>query len=163
MAPLVLLLFLAPAHAASADEAALWSAMHLTAQAAIDAGGLAQSRAASPEIRNLGKLVVGDYGEFDGRLRALAASAGINLADGPKPARGQFGELEQLQGVEFDRKFLNFSYGAADVLRKQMHDAARRDQNPSLHDLITLFERILWQDQFLSGWCLGHCVPRESR
>jgi predicted outer membrane protein len=163
MAPLILALFLAPAYSAPADDVALWSAMHLTAQAAIDAGGLAQSHAASPEIRNLGALVVRDFRDFDGRLRALAATARIPLPDGPKPARVQFGELEHLRGVEFDRKFLNFSYGAAELLRKQMHAAERQSHNASLHDVVGLFDRIVWQDQFLSGWCLGHCVQRENR
>jgi predicted outer membrane protein len=163
MATLILALLLAPAHAAPGDEAALWSAMYLTAQAAIDAGGLAQSRATSPEIRNLATLVVRDYGEFDRRLRALAASSGIVLADGPKPARVQFEELRSLQGGGFDRKFLNFSYGAADVLHKQMLDAERQSHNDALRDVIALFDRIVQQDQFLSGWCLGHCVQRGRR
>jgi len=146
-----------------ADDATLWSTMHLTAQAAIDAGSLAKSRAVSPEIRNLGLLVVRDAGEFDRRLQALAATAHIPLSDGPKPARVQFSELEQLRGVEFDRKFLNFSYGATETLRKQMHNAAQQIQNASLQDLVELFDRIVSQDQFLSGWCLGHCVPRSKR
>jgi predicted outer membrane protein len=163
MKKLLLALLLVSVPAVFADDSALWSTMHLTAQAAIDAGRLAQSRAVSPEIRNLGSLVVHDDSEFDRRLRALAASGGIALVDGPKPGRMQFEELQRLQGGDFDRKYLNFSYGASATLRKQMQDAVQQSHNSSLRDLIDLFDRIVWQGQFLSGWCLGHCVQRSGR
>ena len=53
-----LALVLVTATAPVSDEAATWSAIHLTARAAIEAGGLAQTRAKSPEVRNLGRLVI---------------------------------------------------------------------------------------------------------
>jgi predicted outer membrane protein len=163
MAAWVLVLFFASLPARPADdEAALWSAIHLTAQAAIDAGSLARSRAVSPEIRNLGSLVVRDDDELDRRLRALSAKAGIALADGPKPGKIQFEELQKLQGVDFDRKFLNFTYGASEALLRQMHDGAQRSGYAPLRDLIALFDHVVRQDQFLSGWCLGHCVPASK-
>ena len=143
-----------------ADETGRWSAIHLTAQAAIDAGSLAQSHAASPEIRNLGKLVVRDAGEFDRRLKKLAAAAGIVLAEQPKPGKTPLEELRGDQSTDFDRKFLNFNYAATDVLRKQMQDCAQRTGNARLRDLIATFDPIIKEDQFLSGWCLGHCVSR---
>jgi hypothetical protein len=159
MAALLLILVL---QSSAPDEAALWTTIHLTAQAAIEAGNLAQSRAGSPDIRNLGKLVVRDQGELDRRLQKLAAAAGIALVDAPKPARVQFEELRGLQGDDFNRKFLNFSYGACDVLRKQMADAVQRTHSASLRDLIAVFDPIVWQDQFLSGWCLGHCLKSKK-
>ncbi len=160
---LILTLLLAFAQPALAEDPAVWSAMHLTAQAAMDGASLAKSRAASPEIRNLGTLTARDLGDFDRRLRALAASAGIPLADAPKPAREQFEELLHTEDGSFDRKFLNFNYGANSVLRKQMHEAAGKTGSAALRDLIALFDEIVRQDEFLSGWCLGHCVQRSPR
>ena len=83
MAALLLIFLITPP--TIADETGLWSAIHLTAQAAIDGGSLAQSYARSPEVRNLGKLVVHDLGELDLRLKGLAAAAGIALTGEPKP------------------------------------------------------------------------------
>src|ERR1051326_4099515 len=134
------------------DEAGLWSAVHLTAKAAIDAGSLAQSRAVSPEIRNLGKLVVRDAGELDRRLTTIAAAAGIGLAEQPKPGQTQFEELRADQSADFDRKFLNFNYAVTEALRKQMHDCAQQTGNARLHDLVATFDPIIKEDQFLSGW-----------
>src|SRR5690349_10241052 len=105
MAMLLLMLFLQSS--TPFDEAASWNAIHLTAQAAIDAGNMAQSRATSPEIRNLARLAVRDAGDLDRRLKTLAGEAGILLTDGPKPARVQFEELRSAQGEDFNRKFLN--------------------------------------------------------
>jgi len=45
---LILILLLALTLPATADAAALWNTMHLTAQAAMDATALAQARASSP-------------------------------------------------------------------------------------------------------------------
>jgi predicted outer membrane protein len=158
MTALLLMFLMAPT--TTADEAGLWSAIHLTAQAAIDAGSLAQSNAVSPEIRNLGKLVVRDAAELDRRLTTLAATAGIVLAEQPKPGKTQLEELRD-QSADFDRKFLNFNYAATDALRKKMHDCARQTGNARLRDLIVTFDPIIKEDQFLSGWCLGHCVSRQ--
>jgi hypothetical protein len=144
------------------NEAAAWSAIHLTARAAIEGGGLAQERAHSPEIRNLGQLAVRDNSELDRRLMILAAQAGILLADGPKPGKTQLVELYGPQGVAFDRKFLNFNFGASQTLRQKMREAAGLSGNSPLSDLAALFDPIIQQDQFLSGWCLGHCVPRSN-
>ncbi|GEM_PF-4031849 len=126
--------------------------LHLTALVAIDGGRLAESRAVSPEIRNLGKLTAYDAGELDRRLRDLAARSRVALADTPKPAQEQFEALRKLQGVEFDREFLKFNYGANETLRKQL--AGVRE--------LAIFEPIIGQDAWLSGWCLGHCVPRRQ-
>jgi predicted outer membrane protein len=145
------------------DKTALLSAVHLTAQAGIEAGALAQSRAVSPEIRNLGRLVVHDNTDLDGRLLALAASEGIHLADGPRLGTEQLAELRGAQGTAFDRLFLNFNYGACEALRKQMRDAAAQLGRSPFAEIVALFDPIVQQDQFLSGWCLGHCVPRTSQ
>jgi predicted outer membrane protein len=139
---------------AQESESARWTKIHLTALVAIDAGRLAETRAVSPEIRNLGKLTAYDAGELDRRLRELAAKSGITLAGSPKPAQAQFEELRQLQGVEFDRKFLNFNYGAAESLYRQL---------ANVRELSAIFEPIIRDDAQLSGWCLGHCVPRKPQ
>jgi len=153
---------LTASEAPAANEAAAFSAIHLTAQAAIQAGELAQARASSAEIRNLGRLVVRDDTELDRRLLGLAAKAGVQLADSPKPGEMQLAELGGLRGAIFDRKFLNFNYGASEALLKQMHDAAGQLALSPLMGLVAIFAPIIRQDQFLSGWCLGHCVPRTK-
>jgi predicted outer membrane protein len=161
MVPLLLTFVLGTARERSGDETSPWNAMHLVSQAAIEAGSLAQQRATSPEIRNLGRLMVRDNSAFDRRLSALATARGIQLAEGPKPARIQFEELRGSHGVEFDRKFLNFGYAAAELLRKHMRDGAAQSGDASLRDLIAIFDPIIQQDEFLSGWCLGHCVSKS--
>jgi predicted outer membrane protein len=159
MIPLLMMFWLTPLP--RADETTLWNAIHLTAQAAMEAGSLAQARAVSPEIRNLGKLVVRDEGELDRRLKVLAEAAGIVLAEEPKPGKNQLQELKELQGVDFDRNFLNFSYGASETLRKRLTEGLKSG-DPSLRDLIAMFDPIIKQDEFLSGWCLGHCLPAKK-
>lgn len=148
--------------ARSAHEAASWNSIHLTARAVIEAGALAQTRAHSPEIRNLGRLVVRDISELDRRLAALAAKAGIQLASGPIPGKIQLTELGSLHGGIFDRKFLNFNYGASEALLHHMRDAEGPPGRSALHELVAIFGPIVRQDQFLSDWCLAHCLPRKN-
>jgi predicted outer membrane protein len=164
MRALILGLFLLPttSRAQVSGETTAWSSIHLVSLVAIEAGRLAHTQANSPEVRNLGQLLVRDNIELDRRLTILAAKARLHLADGPKFGEKQLAELRSLQGAVFDRKFLNFTYGVSDALRQKMRDAAGNRGNSPVSDLAALFDPIIKQDQFLSGWCLGHCLPRSN-
>jgi predicted outer membrane protein len=156
--------FTALALAAQAqDLGATLASIHALAQAEIEAARLAEVRGSTSEVRNLGKLALRDDSELDRRLLMLAARNGMRIASVPPVAPHQLTELHTSSGADFDRKFLVFSYGASKSLREAMENEVRRDRLSPLSRLVNLFSPIIRQHEFLSGWCLGHCLPAVHR
>jgi hypothetical protein len=153
---------LLPGAAQAPRAAGDWGALHATISAAIAGASLAQSRAHSPEIRNLARLVIRDDGELDRRLRALGAQTGVRIPDVPDEDRASLAELNAADATSFDRRFLNYSYGVGATLRERMRAAAAPPGSP-LRALAALFDPIVWQDGLLARWCLGHCVTQVGR
>lgn len=134
------------------------AAMLATAEAAQAGASLARGRAASPEIRNLADQVERDTTRFMARVRGLAQANGVEIIRVERPAQGQLAELTADRSGDFDRKYLVYNYGALTQLERQL-EAGQAGVWPEL----ARFGPVLRQSQFLSGWCLGHCLVGRSR
>lgn len=76
--------------------------------AAVEAGGLAQHRAARPDIRRFAAATVADRNRLDAELDALAQRKRISLPTTPNAVQQQMlSELLGLSGATFDRQYLD--------------------------------------------------------
>lgn len=99
-------------------ESELLSKMHTANQMQIKAGQLAESKGTTQAIRNFGRLLVRDHSFADKKIKALASRQSIQLMP-PMPKSPQekqqmemqkqmMAGLEQAQGADFDRQFIEF-------------------------------------------------------
>ena len=107
-------------------ESELLSKMHMANQMEIKAGQLAQSKGATQAIRNYGALLARDHSYADKRITALAKQQGIQLMQMQMPKspeekqkmdmqKQMMAALEQAQGADFDRLFIQFNIKAHEM------------------------------------------------
>lgn len=97
----------------SEEQRVALTAVHYHSQVAAYLGDLAGTRAASQEVRDLGRSLAEDHRRIDGQLAGLLKERGTDINALPHaPNRPQLeGELRQLEpktGEEFDREFVAF-------------------------------------------------------
>jgi predicted outer membrane protein len=70
------------------------------------AGDMAQTRAASEKVKDVGVHLKADHLALDTQVRAVAAQLGVSLPDKPNTdQQGWLAELSSKQGPDFDRTF----------------------------------------------------------
>jgi putative membrane protein len=71
-------------------------------------GELAQSRAASDDVRKFGQRMIEDHTKLDQKLTELATRKGMALPEKlDAPAQAKFEELAKLSGVKFDKAYVS--------------------------------------------------------
>ncbi len=107
-------------------ESELLSKMHMANQMEIKAGQLAESKGTAQAIRNFGALLVRDHSYADKRITNLAKQQNIQLMEMPMPKspdekqkmemqKQMIAGLEQAQGADFDRQFVEFNVKAHEM------------------------------------------------
>ncbi len=107
-------------------ESELLSKMHMANQMDIKAGQLAESKGTTQAIRNFGALLVRDHSYADKRIINLAKQQGVQLMEMPMPKfpdekqkmdmqKQMMVGLEQAQGADFDRQFVQFNLKAHEM------------------------------------------------
>ena len=75
--------------------------------AEVQLGQLAQSKAASDEVKSFANRMVTDHGKANEQLKSLAASKGVELpADTDKDHKKKMDKLGKLSGPDFDRAYM---------------------------------------------------------
>jgi putative membrane protein len=96
----------AAAQANQQDQTFLRKA-HQSNLAEIQAGRLAQQKAASASVRDMGARLVRDHTRLDSRLRPVADQLGVNLPDRPNAMQRQVAaQLSAKSGAAFDRAWV---------------------------------------------------------
>jgi putative membrane protein len=102
--------------------------------AEVKLGQLAQTRAASPEVRKFGELMVEDHSRANKELMALLQKKGLATPgrELPKPTQECYDRLSHLKGAEFDREYMK------DMVKDHKEDVAlfesfsKRGQDPDI-------------------------------
>jgi putative membrane protein len=69
-------------------------------------GQLAREKGSSPEVKNLGEMMVLDHSKANDELKSLAAKKNITLpADLDEKAQKNYNDLSKKQGEEFDKAY----------------------------------------------------------
>jgi putative membrane protein len=80
---------------------------HQSNLAEIQAGRLAQQKATSASVRDMGARLISDHTRLDSRLRPVANQLGVNLPDQPNPMQRQVAaQLSAKRGAAFDRAWV---------------------------------------------------------
>lgn len=91
----------------SAQDLAFLRAAHLDNLAEIQAGTVAEHRAASQAARNLGTRLVREHTSLDADLQRVANRLGVALPNAPTPERArQITQLSATNGVAFDQAWV---------------------------------------------------------
>ncbi len=125
----------------TSPESELLSKMHMANQMEIKAGQLAESKGTTQEIRQFGALLARDHSYADKRITNLAKQQNIQLMEMPmskSPDEKQKMEmqqqmmagLEQAQGADFDRQFIQFN-GKAHEMAVDMVSMGSQQLKPS--------------------------------
>jgi predicted outer membrane protein len=147
------------------------SRLHRIHQMGIEAGGLAQTHAASADVRALAQQLARFHGQGDARVRAAAAAEHITLVE-PMPfdegdrshmsaQNAAMNELRNLQGPPFDHAYLTAVIQSRDnalpVLRQILPQVVDQQAKAALSETITQLEnqrtaaRALFQREFPGG------------
>jgi putative membrane protein len=98
---------LAVAAQANQQDQAFLRKAHQSNLAEIQAGRLAQQKAASASVRDMGARLVSDHTRLDSRLRPVAGQLGVNLPGQPNAMQRQVAaELSAKSGAAFDRAWV---------------------------------------------------------
>lgn len=130
-----------PQAQAMSPESELLSKMHMANQMEIKAGQLAESKGTTQAIRNFGALLVRDHSYADKRISNLAKQQNIQIMQMPMPKspdekqkmemqKQMMAGLEQAQGADFDRQFIQFNI-KAQGMAVNMVSMASGQLNPS--------------------------------
>lgn len=93
--------------------------------AEIQAGQLAQTRGATPAVREYGRWMVTDHTSMDNMLRVIAEHEGIDVPTSPNATQMQQAkQLQNARGQAFDRVYIN-----AQVLDHEQTLAAFRQES----------------------------------
>jgi putative membrane protein len=72
------------------------------------AGDMAQQRASSPVVKDIGKKIMNEHMQLDEAVRTAAGQLGMGLPNDPNPdQKFWLSELSQLNGTAFDQKFVD--------------------------------------------------------
>lgn len=75
----------------------------------VQLGQLAQSKGTSPEVKNLGKMMVDDHSKANEELKAIAAQKNISLpAAMSEDCQKKYDDLAAKNGKDFDEAFTEF-------------------------------------------------------
>lgn len=96
------------APAVSEQDTRFLQAAHESNLAEIAVGQLAESKAVSQQVTDLGAMFVTDHTSLDKGLQATASTLGVSLPDTPNPAQQAVqGQLEAASGPRFDELFIS--------------------------------------------------------
>jgi putative membrane protein len=106
LAPLVFVIASVAVFAAEPD-ASFYKTLAQGGIAEVEAGTLAQQKAADPKVKDFGAMMVKDHSAANEQLKALAASKGIDLPGSSSASQmATKAKLEVLSGDTFDKSYV---------------------------------------------------------
>ena len=129
--PLMLVLVSAAAFAAAPD-ASFYKTLAQGGIAEVEAGKLAQQKAADPKVKDFGAMMVKDHSAANEQLKALAAGKGIELPGSSSTSQmATKAKLEVLSGGSFDKSYVEDQVKAhrdtVELLKKEIAAGQDRD------------------------------------
>lgn len=117
--------------------------LHELNQAQIDIGKIAQQKAMSNDVRELGMNLEKKHAELDRKVIEIARNKGIDLQVGGEPMQDQkVQQLNGMQGQQFDKQFLtNLMEGHPKAINELTRSAAQirdRDVSRLVNDALPL-------------------------
>jgi putative membrane protein len=92
----------------SQQDITFLQAAHQSNLTEIAAGQLAQSKAASQQVKDLGALFVADHTKLDQAVTQTATTLGVSLPDAPNAAQqAVLAQLQAASGTDFDTLFIS--------------------------------------------------------
>lgn len=138
--------------------AVLLSRMHAINDMEVRAGRLAQKKATTDNIRDLGERVARDHLTADQKVTAMAAEVGVDLG-GPIPGgvpppmqqmKKMLKQLEQLEGEAFDDAYLKLMTKSHSAAISMLSQKVPQLESEELREMITTMLPILEQHLELS-------------
>ena len=97
--------------------------------AEVEVGKLAQQKASSDKVKEIGQMLVTDHSKAGAELQQIAAKKGVSLPDDEKDNDKVMGKLASLSGEEFDREFLKRQYKHHEEDIRQFERAAEKSDD----------------------------------
>jgi len=124
--------------------------------AEVQAGQLAEQRAASPQVRQFGQILVQDHTAANQRLQDIAQQDNLTLPEQPSGAqRSELKRLRGLSGQQFDRSFVQAEIKDHRQAIAQFEREERTGKDPTLkafaHDTLPVLRKHLRMAQSLAG------------
>ncbi len=96
-------------------------------------GELAQTKATSPQVKEFAKMMVDDHTKASEELKALAQQKGITLpASLSSEHQKKYDDLNEKQGAEFDREYMNLMVKAHEDDVDEFEDQAEKGKDAEL-------------------------------
>ena len=126
----------------SADQQAIYK-LHLTNQAEIELGRLAQQKGQSEDVRQYGQQLSSDHSASNQEVQQVAQEAGIQLSAAPKELskdreemQKKLDQLQQAQNDDFDREFLDAMVDSHKRTIDKLSRLQQDVQDPTVRQLI---------------------------
>lgn len=104
----------------------------------IELGQLAQQKGSTQEIRDYGAMMVQDHTKASEELKALVASKGASFPDTLMPKhRALMDRLNGLEGVEFDKAYMNVMRDAHENDIDEFEDETKDARDPDVRAFAT--------------------------
>jgi putative membrane protein len=127
-----------------------------SSMAEIQPGKIATERAASPEVKQFGEMMVTDHNKATEDLKAAASQSGVTLPTDVDPKhRSAINRLSKLSGEAFDRAYMQLMIAEhkKDVAEFQRQAQAGSDENLKqfAQDKLPALQQHLQQAQEIAG------------
>jgi putative membrane protein len=101
--------------------------------AEVQAGKLAQDKAASAEVKKFGARMIEDHGRMLDEKKQMAQAKGVKLPDGPgKKHAAEMKKLQGLSGAAFDREYMGDMVKDHEEDLKAVQKTAKDAKDPEL-------------------------------
>lgn len=101
--------------------------------AEVQVGQLAQQKAASPQVKQLGETLVTDHTQANQELQQVAQNEGITLPSQPSSKeQAQSQKLQDLSGAAFDKAFVRMEIKDHQKDIKEFQEEAQSGTDPAL-------------------------------
>lgn len=99
----------------------------------VELGRLASTKAANPEVKKFGQMMVADHSKANDELKALAAKKGVSLPTEPDSShKSTFEDLSKRPGADFDKKYVEEMVDDHEEDVKAFEDKAKNASDPDV-------------------------------
>jgi putative membrane protein len=118
----------------SGPDRQLMETMARAGAAEVEAGRLAESNAASPEVKKYARQMVEDHGKANRELQELATRKGVTLPTEPDAAqKDRIADVKAKQGAAFDQAYVSEAAVKDHVAAKELFEkVAKSAEDPDL-------------------------------
>ncbi len=118
----------------SGPDRQLMETMARAGVAEMEAGRIAESNAANPDVKKFARQMVEDHGKANRELQELAARKGVTLPDEPDAAhKDRIADVKQKSGAAFDQAYVDHAAIQDHVAAKELFEkAAKSAEDPDL-------------------------------